>query len=534
MNTAPKFDYSEMQAQQPALQPAAAALHPLTDSLRGAALHGLGQRIDKMFAGAGDVLLDLSARAQSEADRHAHFDAMRVLGFEQPRITRSFQAQISQGFRPIKPPKSMDLRLALLPAQELEENLALGHYAGAAKTRHRPQLDELTQRLEKFSREGAAPPVMSALTPRRFCEAYSQCMDALDLGFSVRKLLLSVFDRLVLSDLGGIYADMLALLDRHGVPGLDKPAASASPRIRVDASTMAMLHACVARGIKNPPNDAALAAEILLALPSSTHPATQRVTLVGDMFKSILADKQLPEDFLPLIEQFRLPLIKIGLSDTSFFLDALHPARRQLHDALWLALHARFGATAIAQKAAQRLMELRKIFDLSAGFVLSAMQTMEPLTPAEVTGFLDQQRHETDARRAEVLSIVRRTVAREIDTLTQGRSLHTGAQNFLRGGMAPLMSVRLLRYGVRSKLWKDALDHTGHILRSLEAKRSGREHEPERNEYMDAITHDFREIGLPEGKISALFRDLRGVYADLDQGILSCPDTQERYQLIAC
>ena len=60
--------------------------HPLVDDLRRSAQASLDRQLELMFKVAADRLLAWSEAADTEAQRHAHFDAMRVLGFFLPMV----------------------------------------------------------------------------------------------------------------------------------------------------------------------------------------------------------------------------------------------------------------------------------------------------------------------------------------------------------------------------------------------------------------------------------------------------------------
>ena len=330
--------------------------HPLVEELRHAVLDGLGHQLDRMFARAGDELLAMSETAENEALRHAHFDTMRLLAFEQAQITRGFHHEILRSLGSAAPATvqtSNDLHLALLPEQELDENILLARMASLAKSRAKEVINALEKRLETIERELLLPAAFRALTPRRICDAYSVCLNKLDLSYGVRRILLRLFERTVFTEIGALYQELHAVLDRHA--------------LRVD-----------------PP-----------------------------------------------------------------------PAR--------------------------------------------------------------------STARAEALARVQRIVAYELGNLINGRRLHPGARRFLCCAMAPLMSMRLLRDGVHSKLWHDALTRVAHLLRTLEPRRYEPEHRLMRNEQLEALAADLRDIGFLDEQVTALLANLHEAYAALDAAAASLP-----------
>lgn len=208
--------------------------HPLVDELRRETLDTLDSALARMFDRAGDTLLDMSNQAESEAERHAHFDAMRVLSFEQATILRSLRHELSRAFgaavQHALPMSGGGVRLAQLPGQELEDGLALAQMTSRLKSAHRDKLQSLEQRLQALERDLGLPPVAHAVSPRRFCEAWSLCLHKLDLSYGIYTILLKLFERTALDALGRIYRDLHEALDRHA-PRTDAPAASA-PRAK--------------------------------------------------------------------------------------------------------------------------------------------------------------------------------------------------------------------------------------------------------------------------------------------------------------
>lgn len=334
-----------LQGQPAPGRPPVPALHPLTAELGRTAGEVLLQGLRGMFHSAGDQLLQMSETATTEADRQAHYDAMRVLAFERTRLLRAVPQELAHSlgsFAP--PPRAGSARLALLPEQELEESILFARLSSRIKTRCKAELAAFEQRLEKLERDLALPPVARALAPRRLCELYGHCLEKLETGYRVRSLLLELFARMLQADAAALYRQLDAVAARH--------------------------------------------------VPS-----------------------------------------------------------------------------ALASVAA------------------------------------------AESQRSDQLARVQRIVAFELASLINGRSLHPGARRFLCSAMAPLLSVRMLRYGAHGKLWDDALNRAAQLLRSLEPGRLEAEHEEERNEYLAAAADDLREIGFPEAQLEVLFAGLQQAYA---------------------
>lgn len=229
----PQFDGAPLESQPaPMGLPMPVRSHPLVDELRRETLDSLDAVLARMFHRAGDILLEMSNDSESEAERHAHFDAMRVLSFEQSTILRSLRHDMSRNFGAVAKSgaSAARVRLAVLPGPELEESLALAQMSSRLKIAHKDVLVPLEQRLQSLERDLGLPPVARALSPRRLCDAWNNCLHKLDLGTSVHRILLTLFERTALDALGRIYRELHEVLDRHA-PRIDAPAATA-PRAR--------------------------------------------------------------------------------------------------------------------------------------------------------------------------------------------------------------------------------------------------------------------------------------------------------------
>lgn len=492
--------------------------HPLVEDLQRAVQAALDERLNALFHSADDYLFSLSEKAGTELERRAYFDTMRILRLEQARIIRSFAQEISRSFKFSAPVagETMELdRMALLPTEELEENIALSRMGSKAKTQHKTQLQDIEQRLERLVRGMELPLSSRALSPTRFCEAFRSCLDHLDLEFSTRLVLFKLFDRVVLGGLEAVYAAAAEVLDRHQV-GTPRPSLSC---IAVDAQTLRALEGICGFSSTALFADAMLANRLLECargrLQAGSDAVNLRLALLGQMFGEWLADPFLPAAFAPLIENLRFPAIKAALADGSFFTHSGHPVRTQLQDAVYMALAARIGGAHALEFTRERLSRLPDQFAISASFVERALPQMEVMADLEVSEFLESQRAETASRRAELLNKVRLVVSQELEVYMLGRQLHGSAQRLLRAGLGPLMAVRLMREGMRSEGWNNACDKVSRILASLEPR--AQIDLTERQALREALAADFAAIGLRDDKVKQLLGNLQEAHADMDQ-----------------
>jgi hypothetical protein len=229
-----------------------------------------------------------------------------------------------------------------------------------------------------------------------------------------------------------------------------------------------------------------------------------------------------------LFERLRFPLIKIAISDGSFFSNKVHPVRRLLAEAAETAASSRTASPAIARRLEERLRHIAEQINLSAAYVRPQVAFLEPLPTEEITAFLDQQREESETRRETVLGKVRRTVAQELEVHTLGRSLPTSLMTFLRGGWGPLMAARLLKHGMNSRPWIEAINRLVQVLASMDSDAPTPQHLANRMQIERAIATDLAEIGMRQDKAVATLEQLRRAYAELDQRNANLTPEQRR------
>lgn len=522
------------------------ASNPLIDALRAATTPLLVRQLRAMFEGADDALFSMSQRAAASENHQATFDAMRLLRLERRKVEAEFERMIVSSFQVTADSliEEFDLdRLAVMPTEELEEKIAIGNLVTKAESLHPAQLKDLRLRITHMIRDLGVPISRHALLPAVICNAFKASFTALDLPLPLRLLLYKLFDAACISRLHEPFDAGLKALDALNVRAPEQQAAAGpawspfgTPQAPVeaeetltpptlDSSTRGALEEIGSEFGGYRPPDAAFAQELLGFASVEAHarptvgrvaPA-QRMSLVGQMCNEILSDPHLPPTMRPLFERLRFPLIKIALADGTFFSNRVHPVRRLVAEAAETAASSRVASQAVVRRLEERLRHIAEQIDLSATFVRPQISQLLPLTMLEIASFLDQQREESETRRENVLNKVRRTVAQELEVHTLGRKPSTPLVNFLRMGWGPLMAARLLRHGMNSRMWIDAINRLVQVLASMDAMVVTQEHLAVREEILAAIGTDLRDIGMREDKVSTARSFLQRAYVELDE-----------------
>ena len=520
---------------------------PLIDALRAATTPILLKQLHALFEGADDALFGMSQRAAEAEDHRTSFDIMRMLRLERRRIGTDFGRYVGESFRAAADAtlEEFDLdRLSIAPTEELEERIAVGNLITKAEVEHQALLKEISARITHMIRDLGIPVSRHALTPNVVCNAFKSSIATVDLPLPVRLLLYKLFDRSCMARLNEPLEAALKVLEIHQIKPPEPVSAESSPAWSpygpppvatesdepleapiLDGSTRHALREVCRASAGYRPQDASFAEELLnisdvetSEVPTVQRVApTQRMSLVGQMCNEILSDPHLPGSMRPLFERLRYPLIKIALADGTFYSNRAHPVRRLIAEAAETAASSRVASPAVVRRLEERLRHIAEQIDLSATFVRPQIAFLLPLTMLEIASFLDQQREESETRRENVLGKVRRTVAQELEVHTLGRKPPAPLVHFLRMGWGPLMAARLLRHGMNSRAWIDAINRLVQILASLDVMDVTPDQRAMRAEILKTVGLDLGEIGMRDDKVTTAQAFLEKAYAEVDE-----------------
>lgn len=510
----------------------------VADRVRAHVLEFLGARLQQLFADADDLLFSMTERAASSTDQNLYLDTMRVLRKQQSLITDRFNQVLSGLFAPAKPrlvikadAASIDLQtLTLQSSEQLEEELAIASMDAKAGGQFRDALFELERRLPALAPATRVRANFDVLSPRALCTAFQRALADTDIEFPLKLVIYKLFDRLVVSALGGLYERLITLLETNDIHHVVPPqgvGAQAAPAARVDAQTAAMLHGLMGPSAAAPgggsgvgsaypptgayPTQTVGAASAFAAMPPGPgsawgapiwsgatdtslaqdlasiargdHPADvappqseallRRMQLVGGMLNGVLADPYLPAGTRVAIDSLRFPLLKSALSDSEFFASAAHPVRALLNDVAVMAAGSRTSDAPRQQQVEELIRQLREQIDLQAAVVRSALAQTQPLSDEIAEGFLDAQIEQARRRRKAVIDKIRQRVSLELEEHRRARELPKNTGVLLRSAWAPMMGLALLRHGPDSQAWQAGAELLRRVLDTLDPRIEG-------------------------------------------------------------
>ena len=558
--------------------PADAETLKLVDELKALAADTLGRGIERMFDGADDMLFEMARRATNNKDQRVYFDTMRVVRLGRPKIGGIFRDHIRSGFSlqdesfgAPEPPMELE-ELSLQESRSLEESIAVKSMASKAEGLYAPVLFELGRRIEWMIKQKNAPIADDALSPAKISDAFRRSAETLDVEFDIELVIFKLFDRLVISELGDLYARVIRFLDEKGV----KPAAVSGQRPRgagpvvgggtpaaaagnngpaptadgegivggsyqfttppmMDAGTLASLRQMgsgpAVSGGANPSGggygyaDAQLSAELATAASGQVVPGweaprayayVQRAGAVGQMFNDLMQDPTLPAPLKPRFDQLRFSVIKSALRDTSFFSDNKHPVRGLMNELTTLAASARASGMEALQRIEELVGQIQGQFDVAAEEVRSQTALPGKVDEKTLDKFFSQQKEEARQRRQAIIERTRRVVAEELQLQLLGRKIPDGMRPLLNSGWAPLAALRLLKQGADSEGWTDAMALLKRLLESVDPRRPAARSTDRLRELETDTRTRLGEVGMIEDRINALMGSWRESLAEVE------------------
>lgn len=186
----------------------------------------LRQQMQELFTHADDTLFDMADRAISNQEQNSLFEAMRELRLSQGNLQTSMQQQLDESFHQLTQVQigsdSVNISadrdsMTLVAPEELEATVAITNMVNKTLGRDADLLDALSARLGHVLRrelESEANPLGPELLGRNFLT----CLNPL--GFEdmqIKLILLKLFERHVLEDIGILYADCNQVLVGAGI-----------------------------------------------------------------------------------------------------------------------------------------------------------------------------------------------------------------------------------------------------------------------------------------------------------------------------
>ncbi len=194
---------------------------PLKKKLHEHASTLLTRLLRSMLDEADDTLFEFSSNADSNLAQQGYFDAMREVRLKRNDIERGFLAALNDAFDVFNIKRSLSSNfldnartetdsLELIDDESTEENMAVYNMAEKQERLYPREIFEIKTRIESLyaCRETASHP----LSPITISGAFGNALQPLDIDFRVKLIIFKLFDKFVMSNMGGFYKEVNELL----------------------------------------------------------------------------------------------------------------------------------------------------------------------------------------------------------------------------------------------------------------------------------------------------------------------------------
>ena len=525
----------------------------------------LAPRMQTLFDELDLRLFDLAERSRIGAQQHLYFDGLRECRRKRGDIERDFLDAVLSNLRPATTNSgfSASTPLSLVPADELEEALALSGLVERTTLALAVPLDALDRRLSALLNRARIADEAPRLGPQAMCQAFRTASQRLDAGIEVRLVAYALFGRHVLDALDVLYAELNRELVAAGVlpalpsPGVRKPAAR--PELRETQTTRDTTIPNLLRDLRDLlaeretapsraanavpptlPRDSLLRALDRLAsceddprrLKSELLAQSRRlgaepdaalvdydedtVDLVGLVFDFVRHDPNLPLPMQPLLTRLQIPFLKAALADPELLQAPEHPARHLIDELGEAAVGWTPGTDPENQlldciaRIADQLLNDRG--DGRVAFERAIGDLREHQDLGRRRAELAEQRAVEAALGRERLRIARNRVASTLERRLTRYTPLPWVRQLVRGPWANYLVLAWLRQGETGEAYRAALDFVDELLWCDEhGISSGDESRLRDDEEMldEELRHGLAAVAYHDREIERLAGELR-------------------------
>ena len=197
----------------------------------------LSDHVQRLLDNADDALFELADRALNASEQNLYFEAMREIRVHRRRLEEEFRTQLLTPFHALlgagQQTGSSLMPLELVDYDDMEEQVAVESMASKASKRFAAQIVVLTRSLESWAKSNGTPVSLNEnhlpLGPLSICDAFAKASQNLDISIKPKLVLFKLFDRHVVSEFAGLYAEYEAGLKASGFYVTEQKSAAGSP-----------------------------------------------------------------------------------------------------------------------------------------------------------------------------------------------------------------------------------------------------------------------------------------------------------------
>jgi hypothetical protein len=194
--------------------------------------------LTELFNNSDKALTSFAQKAETNEIQNRFFEAMAMIRNRHGLVEHEFRELLSEGFdkfwqdQPEIDPfaeQDEDTELELIDHESMDVSTALENMISRTVGHHRSQLYALGQRLSVVSGGRSVKHKQIPSGPHHLAHAFSEAINALGLESRIKVIILALFDKYVLKQLGSIYDDFNNSLKEAGVLPHLRPAIQKSP-----------------------------------------------------------------------------------------------------------------------------------------------------------------------------------------------------------------------------------------------------------------------------------------------------------------
>ncbi|MES9992744.1 MAG: DUF1631 domain-containing protein [Candidatus Thiodiazotropha sp.] len=194
--------------------------------------------LTELFNNSDKALTSFAQKAETNEVQNRFFEAMAMIRNRHGLVEHEFRELLSEGFDKFwkdQPDidsfsnREDDSELELVDHESMDVSTALENMISRTVGHHRSQLYALGQRLSVVSGGRSVKHKQIPSGPHHLANAFSEAVDALGLEARIKVIILALFDKYVLKQLGSIYDDFNNSLKEAGVLPHLRPAIQKNP-----------------------------------------------------------------------------------------------------------------------------------------------------------------------------------------------------------------------------------------------------------------------------------------------------------------
>lgn len=197
-------------------------LPPVIQTIRHESKKELAALLQSLFDNVVDALFELADRSQSDQHQEMYFDSMRSIRIHRKLLATGFIERYNESFYTIfqvdneqEESASIaedELEFSLVEKEELEIRVAISGIVSKVTSRFSLQIMQLTKRIDSLAPHCEVTEKTNPLGPAELSTAFANSLEVVELNIRVRIILMKLFERFVMEQMGTIFENANAYL----------------------------------------------------------------------------------------------------------------------------------------------------------------------------------------------------------------------------------------------------------------------------------------------------------------------------------